>query len=76
MDSGLAKFQFAELLANPQFNQKMALCLGTTSSTKVVSSSGVTRGSFYEVQITVSALMENGIHQLLFVKPLARPLPT
>lgn len=46
----------------------MALCSGTTSNTKVVSSSGVMKGLFCEGQITVSALMEDGISQLLFVK--------
>jgi len=33
-----------------------------------MSSSGVTRVLFYEVQIAVNAMMEGGIPQLLFVK--------
>jgi len=33
-----------------------------------MSNSGVTRVLFYEVQIAVSAMMEDGIPRLLFVK--------
>ena len=61
----LVFFQLHVLLQLPR---SMALCSVKIISITALLSSGASRVLHYEVQRTVSALMENGTRQFLFVK--------